>query len=219
MNRAQLAALIDHTLLRPEATRAEVDELCRVGLGLGTASVCVNPARVGQVAGLLAGSPVRTCSVVGFPFGVQDPMIGAAETRRVVDAGADEVDMVVPLGLLADGDHDAVQAAIAAVREAAVDRVLKVILETGLLDPAGIESACRLAAGAGADFVKTSTGFHPSGGATVEAVKVMAQTVPGLGVKAAGGIRTLADAQRMLDAGATRLGCSATAAILDELAA
>ncbi len=220
MNRVQMAACIDHTILKPEATWQQVELICDEALQFGTASVCVNPSRIEQVAKRLTGSSVKTCSVVTFPFGAQDASTGAAEIVRVLQLGANEIDMVLPLGLFADGKDDLVRSILSAMREVTPTGVaLKVILETALWDEAGIIRACLLCDSIGADFVKTSTGFHPSGGASLDAVRTMAKTVPHLGIKASGGIRTLADAEAMLDAGATRLGCSATAAILSELAA
>jgi len=215
-SRAELAALLDHTLLRPEATRADVLTVAAEAAALGCACVCVSPVHLplGDV-----GVPV--CTVVGFPSGAHDPQVKATEAAVAVDAGAVEIDMVVPLGAVLAGDWGAVTSDIAGVREnVPAPLLLKVILETAALDAAQITACCHAAADAGADFVKTSTGFHPAGGATVDAVALMADAVGRLlGVKASGGIRTTAAALAMLDAGATRIGASASAAILDGLEA
>jgi deoxyribose-phosphate aldolase len=219
VHRRELARLVDHTLLKPEAGAPDVDEVAREALAVGAASACVHSSRVGLVASRLAGSDVRACTVIGFPSGAVLTEAKVAEVHRAVQDGADEFDMVLDVGRLRDGERAAVARDIAAVRAAVPDgALLKVILETGALDTDQIRLGCLLARDAGADFVKTSTGFHPSGGATVEAVALMRETVPDLGVKASGGIRDLATALRMLDAGATRLGMSATRAVLTELA-
>lgn len=218
MQRSELARLVDHTILRPEALAAEVEAVAGEALAVGAASACVSSSRVGLVAARLRGSGVRTCTVVGFPSGAVPTEAKVAEVRQAAADGADEFDMVLDVGRLRDGDREAVAHDIAAVQVAVPDgALLKVILETGALDEPQIRLGCLLARDAGAAFVKTSTGFHPSGGATVEAVALMRETVPDLGVKASGGIRDLATALRMLDAGATRLGMSATLAVLDEL--
>lgn len=221
--RAQLAALVDHTLLKPEATEADVTALVTEAAELGVYAVCVSPSMV-PVAVRSGG--VRVASVAGFPSGKHISAVKAQEAERAVAAGAAEVDMVIDIGAALAGDIDAVRADIAAVRAAmnAVDAgsVLKVIVESAVLfsgtDDNTLVRVCRAAEDAGADFVKTSTGFHPAGGASVRAVTVMSQTVGGrLGVKASGGIRAAADALAMLDAGATRLGLSGTRAVLDGL--
>lgn len=221
--RAQLAALVDHTLLKPEATEADVTALVTEAAELGVYAVCVSPSMV-PVAVRSGG--VRVASVAGFPSGKHISAVKAQEAERAVAAGAAEVDMVIDIGAALAGDIDAVRADIAAVRAAmnAVDAgsVLKVIVESAVLfsgtDDSTLVRVCRAAEDAGADFVKTSTGFHPAGGASVRAVTVMSQTVGGrLGVKASGGIRAAADALAMLDAGATRLGLSGTRAVLDGL--
>ncbi len=215
MDRASLAALIDHTLLRPEARAAEIDQLSDDAAELGTASACVNPRWVARVAHRLEGSAVRTCSVVSFPFGIQDVGVAVAETGRAVADGATEIDVVAPLAALADGDFDRVGDEVAAVRAAApAPVVLKVILETGLWSADTVLDGGAAAVRAGADFLKTSTGFSPSGGASLDTVRLLARAANGRGVKASGGIRSLDAALAMLDAGATRLGCSATRDIL-----
>jgi deoxyribose-phosphate aldolase len=222
LTRAGLAAVCDHTLLRPEATAAQVRALCGEAVTLGVHAVCISPIHVPAAAGALGGAGIALCTVAGFPSGAHRAADKAAEAGGSVGLGAAEVDMVAGLALIADGRHDLLEREVAAVR-AAVDAaagrsgvVVKVILETALWTPVQIADACRACAAAGADMVKTSTGMHPAGGATVEAVATMAETgAPlGLGVKASGGIRTATDARRMLAAGATRLGTSATAAIL-----
>lgn len=216
--RATLAARIDHTLLAPEADRAAVRRVAEEGLRLGTASVCVNGYWVRSVAEVLAGSPVLTCAVVGFPLGAMAPAAVRREAEQAVADGAREVDMVVPIGLLRSGESDAVAAYVGGVRAATAGVVLKVILETAVLTPDEVVRGCQVSEQAGADFVKTSTGFHAAGGATVEAVRLMRRSVSeAVRVKASGGIRVLTDARAMFDAGADRLGMSATAAVLDEL--
>lgn len=214
MDRATLAAMIDHTLLKPEATTDEVTALCEEATDLGVAAVCVSPSHLPIHAGLGVGIEVAT--VIGFPSGAHQPAVKSHEAEVAVDAGADELDMVVNLGLVKAGEWLAVGDDIAAVRAATPGHVLlKVILETAALTDAEIVDACRAAEEAGADYVKTSTGFHPTGGATVAAVTLMAATVGGrLGIKASGGIRDAATALAMIEAGATRLGCSASRAIL-----
>lgn len=217
---ASFAALVDHTLLKPTATRAQVVELARQGMDLGVASVCVNAIWVAVVATELRGSPVKTCCVAGFPLGASYADITAREARAAIDSGATEIDMVAPLGWVKTGMWDEVEAHVRAVREATSGAVLKVIVETAALTDAEIVRTATISANEGADFVKTSTGFHPDGGATTHAVKLLRSTVPdGVGVKASGGIRTLDQADAMLKAGATRLGLSSTAAIIREISA
>ncbi len=211
--RAELAAIIDHTLLRPGATRAQVEALCAEASAHGFASVCVNPSRVALARTCLEGQ-VPVCTVIGFPLGANRPAVKAAEARLAVAEGADELDVVIALGALKDGDHAAVLADLRVVVAAAEDRLVKVILEVALLSPEEIDVACRLAVEAGAHFVKTSTGFGP-GGASVEAVARMRRAVgPAIGVKASGGVGDVATARAMIAAGATRLGASASLAIL-----
>jgi deoxyribose-phosphate aldolase len=218
--RAQVAALVDHTLLKPEATAAEVTAVAAEAAALGVYAVCVSPSMV--PAANSAG--VRVAAVAGFPSGKHLPELKAREAAMAVAAGAGEIDMVIDVGSAIAGDVDAVRSEIAAVRVAVPGAVLKVIVESAaLLALAGeqlLAAVCRAAEDAEADFVKTSTGFHPAGGASLAAVTVMADTVGGrLGIKASGGIRTAADALAMLDAGATRLGLSGTRAVLDGLPA
>lgn len=219
-SRAQLAALVDHTLLKPEATDADVAALVAAAAELGVYAVCVSPSMV-PVA-VRAGTGLRVAAVAGFPSGKHLPAVKAHEAALAVASGATEVDMVIDVGAALSGDIDAVRSDIRAVRGAIGGAVLKVIVESAALlalaDEATVVRVCRAAEEAGADFVKTSTGFHPAGGASVRAVALMAETVGGrLGVKASGGIRSAADALAMLDAGATRLGLSGTRAVLDDL--
>lgn len=218
-SRDQVAAVIDHTLLKPEATVADVTALVAEAAELGVFAVCVSPSMV--AAAVEAGPPGLTvAAVAGFPSGKHLPAVKADEAALAMADGAAEVDMVIDIGAALVGDFAAVGADVSAVRKAVPGATLKVIVEAAaLLTLTGenrLAAACRAAEDAGADFVKTSTGFHPSGGASVRAVEVMASTVDGrLGVKASGGIRTAEDAVAMLDAGATRLGLSASRAVLD----
>jgi len=218
--RAQVAALVDHTLLKPEATEADIVGLLAEAAELGVFAVCVSPTMV-PAAGSLANGPV-IASVVGFPSGKHLSAVKADEARLALAAGAAEIDMVIDVGTAIAGVLDEVRADIAAVRDAVPQAVLKVIVESAaLLELSGeplLVDICRVVEDAGAEFVKTSTGFHPSGGASTRAVELMASTVGGrLGVKASGGIRTATDALAMLDAGATRLGLSGTRVVLDGL--
>lgn len=211
---ADLAARIDHTLLTPEADRAAVEAAAALAVSYGCASVCVQPTWVRHVVEMVGGR-IPTCSVVGFPHGVTLSGVKAAEAAAVVAHGAAEVDMVADLAALADGEFDAVAADVAEVRSAVPHVVLKVIIESALWDRPTLRAACEAVVAAGADFVKTSTGFHPAGGAGVEAVRLMHEVVGGRArIKASGGIRTRAGAHALLDAGADRLGLSATATVL-----
>jgi deoxyribose-phosphate aldolase len=216
--RAQVAALVDHTLLKPEATAAEVAAVAAEAATLGVCAVCVSPSMVAYAA--QAG--VRIAAVAGFPSGKHLSDLKAREAAHAVGAGAAEIDMVIDVGAAVAGEIDTVRADIAAVRAAVPDAVLKVIVESAALlslaNDHTLVAVCRAAEDAGADFVKTSTGFHPAGGASPAAVELMAATVSGrLGVKASGGIRTTEAALAMLNAGATRLGLSGTRAVLDGL--
>jgi deoxyribose-phosphate aldolase len=213
-----LASMIDHTLLKPEASRAQVEQLCDEAKQYGFASVCVNPVYVKLCAQRLKGSPVKVCTVVGFPLGATLPEVKAFETQQALEAGATEIDTVINIGALKDGDNDLVARDMAAVVRTAHagNALVKVIIEAALLTDDEKTTACQLAQSAGADFVKTSTGFGP-GGATVEDVALMRRAVgPTMGIKAAGGIRTLADAQKMMAAGATRIGASASVKMMAE---
>lgn len=216
-----IAALIDHTLLKPEATSADIRRLCAEARQYGFATVCVNPCWVTLAAAELHGSPVKVCTVVGFPLGASATETKSFETILAMQQGAHDIDMVLNIGALKAGDTATVESDIRAVVAAAHPRggIVKVILETALLGDAEKGTACRIAQSAGADFVKTSTGFGP-GGATVEDVALLRRTVgPGMGVKASGGIRTLADFRKMVAAGASRIGASASVHILAQAAA
>ena len=205
----ELNRMIDHTLLKANATRAQIEKLCDEALEYNFASVCVNTCWVPLAHEKLAGSEVNTCCVVGFPLGAMLTEAKAAETRLAVEAGADEVDMVVNVGWLLDGEYDAVRDDIAAVVKAADGKCVKVIIEACLLTDEQKVKACELSVEAGATFVKTSTGFS-TGGATVADVALMRKTVGDRClVKAAGGIHTADEARAMVEAGADRLGCSA----------
>jgi len=212
-----IASLIDHTLLKPDATKAEILKVCQEARQYSFASVCVNPYWVPVAAASLSGSPVKTCTVVGFPLGANATETKVQETEIATRAGAREIDMVQNVGALRGGDHDAVKLDIQAVAQAAHrgGAILKVILETALLDDNQKAMACTLAKLAGADFVKTSTGFGP-GGATAHDIALMRAVVgPDLGVKASGGVRTLDDVKKMTAAGATRIGASASVKIVE----
>lgn len=208
-----IAFLIDHTNLKPEARRADIEKLCSEALQYKFASVCVNPCNVSLAAELLAGTKIKVCCVVGFPLGASTTECKAFEAALAVKNGAAEIDMVLNIGWLKDRRDEEVKKDIAAVVDAVPENPVKVILETCLLDKAEIVRACRLAKNAGAAFVKTSTGFS-TGGATAEDVALMRQTVgPDMGVKASGGIRTREAAEAMVEAGADRLGVSKSVAI------
>ena len=211
-----IASYIDHTLLKADATMDDITRIAGEAASYGFASVCVNPCWVPLCRKLLDGTGVKVCTVVGFPLGAASSRAKAAETAAAVEDGADEIDMVINIGYLRGGMDDEVLGDIKAVREACLGKVLKVIIEACLLTDEEKIRACRLAEEAGADFVKTSTGFS-SGGATVADVALMRKAVGGrLKVKAAGGIRTLADARAMIGAGASRIGASAGIAIVRE---
>jgi deoxyribose-phosphate aldolase len=213
-----VAALIDHTLLRPEATRADIEQLCREAAEFQFATVCVNPAWVAACAAWLRATPVAVCSVVGFPLGATTADVKQYESRRAIFDGAREIDMVINVGALRSGDLRCVERDIEAVTSACRERgaLSKVIIEAALLTDEEKVTACTLAKAAGADFVKTSTGFGP-GGATVADVALMRRTVGlEMGIKAAGGVRDLAALQAMVAAGATRVGASASVKIVKE---
>ena len=219
MDRSQLAKMIDHTLLKPEATAADVISLCEQAAELGTYSVCVSPTFVVTAVANVSNG-IKVATVCGFPSGKHESSVKAAEAKLSAQQGADEIDLVIDLGRAIMGDWDYIQSDVAAVRAATMGKVLKVILETAALSDEQIAEACRRCEAAGADFVKTATGFHPSGGADVRAIKVMHETVGGrLGIKASGGIKTAEFAQELIAAGATRLGLSGSRAILDGVAA
>ncbi|HYL46302.1 MAG TPA: deoxyribose-phosphate aldolase [Candidatus Limnocylindrales bacterium] len=215
---ADIARLIDHTLLKPEATRDDIRKLCLEALKFGFASVCINPWNVSQAAEILRGSEVRVCTVVGFPLGANLPQVKMFEAEESIKLGAQEIDMVINVGALRSGLNDAVEADIRGVAEASHrgGAICKVILETALLNTEEKVRGCIAAKIAGADFVKTSTGFGP-GGATAEDVRLMRAVVGDeIGVKAAGGVRSLEDLQKMVEAGATRIGASASVKILEQ---
>ncbi|MCE5283486.1 MAG: deoxyribose-phosphate aldolase [Deltaproteobacteria bacterium] len=217
ITREQLAGMIDHSLLRPQSTRAELKSLCMEAIAYGFKAVCVNPVHVPEAAKMLKDEAPLVCSVVGFPFGTHTPAAKAAETAEVVRLGAAELDMVLRIGALKDGREAEVEEDVAAVVKAAGGRPVKVIIEACYLTDQEKARACILAVKAGAAFVKTSTGYG-SAGATSADVRLMRGTVgEGIGVKAAGGIRTLADALAMIEAGASRIGASASVAILNQL--
>ena len=214
MSQADIARYIDHTALKPNTMEAQIRQLCEEAKQYGFASVCVNTTWVKLCASLLKGSSVKVCTVIGFPLGANDPETKAFEAALAVKQGAAEIDMVLNVGALKSGDLALIERDIWLVRKAIAGVTLKVIIETCLLTDEEKVSACQIAKRAGADFVKTSTGFS-TGGATVEDVKLMRATVgPDMGVKASGGIKDYAGAKAMIAAGATRLGCSAGVAIV-----
>lgn len=212
----KLAAMIDHTILKPEATEEQIKKLCSEAKEYGFCSVCINPCHVKLAAGLLKDSGVKVCTVIGFPLGASTTRIKALETEDAIADGAQEIDMVINVGALKGGRHSYVEDDIRAVVNAAAGKALvKVILENCLLEKDEIAAACRICKRAGADFVKTSTGFNKSG-ATVEDVRLMRETVgPDMGVKAAGGIRDHAAAAAMVNAGASRIGASESIKIVN----
>ncbi|MFB1050210.1 deoxyribose-phosphate aldolase [Paraliobacillus sp. JSM ZJ581] len=211
----QLANKIDHTALKPDTTKNQITTLCQEAKDHGFYSVCVNPTWVKEAANLLAGSDVAVCTVIGFPLGASTTNVKALETKDVIDNGATEVDMVINIGALKDGNNELVKSDIQAVVDAAKGKALvKVIIETCLLTDEEKETACKLAVEAGTDYVKTSTGFS-TGGATVEDIRLMRQTVgEHIGVKASGGVRDQETAEAMVQAGASRIGASASVAIV-----
>ncbi|MEW4287475.1 deoxyribose-phosphate aldolase [Rossellomorea marisflavi] len=216
----QIANMIDHTLLKPEATKEQVEILCQEAKEYTFASVCVNPTWVSYAHELLEGTQVKVCTVIGFPLGASTPEVKAYETKDAIANGATEVDMVINIGALKSGDDALVKRDMEAVVAASKGKALsKVIIETCLLTDEEKVKACKLAVEAGADYVKTSTGFS-TGGATVADITLMRETVgPDIGVKASGGVRSLEDAQNMIEAGATRLGASSGVKIMQGLAA
>jgi deoxyribose-phosphate aldolase len=219
LDAAEIAALIDHTLLKPEATRRDIESLCREAREFGFVTVCVNPTWVALAAAELAGSRVRVCAVAGFPLGAVSSDSKSYEARRAIFDGAREVDMVINIGALKSGELELVECDIEAITGLCRERdvVSKVIIEAALLTDEEKVTACTLAKAAGADYVKTSTGFS-SGGATVADVRLMRRTVgPEMGLKAAGGIRTLEALKAMVAAGATRIGTSAGVRIIHAL--
>jgi len=212
----EIAPMIDHTLLNPDATSDQIEQICAEARQYGFASVCVNPTHVSVCAELLKDAQSAVCTVIGFPLGASASVVKSYETEVAIDDGADEIDMVINIGALKDGNHALVLSDITGVVETAhsKDKLVKVIIETVLLTDAEKEKACLLAKEANADFVKTSTGFA-GGGATVEDIALMRRVVGAeMGVKASGGVRSYADAVALIEAGATRLGASAGVKIM-----
>ena len=216
----KIAQMIDHTLLKADTTAKQIEVLCQEAAEYKFASVCVNPTWVKKCAELLKDSEVKVCTVIGFPLGANTPEVKAFETTQAIQDGAEEVDMVINIGALKDGNNELVERDIKAVVDAAKGKALtKVIIETCLLTEEEKVRACELAVKAGADYVKTSTGFS-TGGATKEDIALMRKTVgPEIGVKASGGVRNAEDAEVMIAAGATRIGASAGIAIVKGLTA
>lgn len=217
MTQSQAARLIDHTLLRPDATREDIHTVCAEARQYAFASVCVNPYWVAMVAAELAGSASKVCTVIGFPLGAATTANKAAQTGEAVRSGAQEIDMVINIGELCGGNHGAVQADIEAVVAAAHrgGAIVKVILETALLNGEQKVAACRLAKLAGAEFVKTSTGFSTAGATAADVALMRREVGPEMGVKASGGIRTFQDLERMVAAGANRVGASSSVKIIE----
>ncbi|MED3548934.1 deoxyribose-phosphate aldolase [Cytobacillus praedii] len=213
-----VAKMIDHTLLKADATKEQIEKICAEAKEYNFASVCVNPTWVKRSAELLKGTDVKVCTVIGFPLGASTPETKAFETKNAIENGATEVDMVINIGALKGGDNELVESDIRAVVNAAKGKALtKVIIETCLLTEEEKVRACELSVKAGADFVKTSTGFS-TGGATAEDIALMRKTVgPAIGVKASGGVRSAEDAELMIKAGASRIGASSGAAIVNGL--
>ena len=213
----KLAQMIDHTLLNPEATMADVERLCAEAIDLQVGAICISPSLLPLAKGLLPSS-IKTAAVVGFPSGAHNPFVKGREAQQACDRGAQEIDMVINLALVSTNNWAAVTSEVATVRAAIPSSViLKVIIESALWSDLQIVGVCTAAVRGGANFVKTSTGFHKSGGASLDAVRLMRKTVgPSIGVKASGGIRTYADAIAMIEAGANRIGASASRAILAE---
>lgn len=217
MNKVELAKIIDHTILKPEATKDQVEKICREAIEYNFASVCVNPANVKFASEILKNSDVKVCTVIGFPLGANTTKVKEFETKDAIENGATEVDMVINIGKLKEKDYEYVKKDIEAVVNATTENVLtKVIIETCLLTDEEKIIACKLAKEAKADFVKTSTGFS-TGGATPSDLKLMRETVgEEMGVKASGGIRTLEDAIQAVKSGASRIGASASISICTE---
>lgn len=215
--RAELAGFLDHSLLAPEATAEQVTALCEVAAAEHVASVCVSPTFVALAAKRLAGTGVGVSAVIGFPSGAHAANVKATEITGACADGATELDVVVNLGPVHDHNWGALRLELSVIRKAAGETPIKLIIESATLTNEQIAAVCELALVEHIDTIKTSTGFHPAGGATVNAVELIADLVSGygVGVKAAGGIRTTADALAMIEAGATRIGCSATVTILD----
>ena len=210
-----LAKLIDHTILKPIAQRADIERVCAEARKYGFCSVCINPVWVAYAKQLLKGSDVKVCTVIGFPLGANTSAVKAYETKDALNNGADEIDMVINIGALKDKDYDTVLADIQAVRQACQGHTLKVIIETSQLTDDEKVKACEISAQAGADFVKTSTGFT-GGGATAADIALMKKSIPAhMQVKASGGVRTREDFDAMVSAGATRIGASSGVKIVE----
>lgn len=210
-----LAKLIDHTILKPIAQRADIERVCAEARKYGFCSVCINPVWVAYAKQLLKGSDVKVCTVIGFPLGANTSAVKAYETKDALNNGADEIDMVINIGALKDKDYDTVLADIQAVRKECQGHTLKVIIETSQLTDDEKVKACEISAQAGADFVKTSTGFT-GGGATAADVALMKKSIPAhMQVKASGGVRTREDFDAMVSAGATRIGASSGVKIVE----
>jgi len=221
--KTEFAQYFDHTLLNPLTTEQQIRDLCQEAVQYGFYSVCIQPRWVDLAAGILRGSGVKVCTVAGFPLGANTARIKAAEADVAIMAGADEIDMVADLSAIAAMDrsfllHD-IRSVVKICRSVRPGVLLKLIIESAAMTDAQIIFACQTAQEAGADFVKTSTGFHPAGGAKVEHVRLMAQSAGRCKVKASGGIKTAADALAMIEAGASRIGASASIAICDDFAA
>ena len=217
MDARKLAQMIDHTLLAPEATMADVERLCVEAIDLQVGAICISPSLLPLTTGLLPSS-IKTAAVVGFPSGAHNPSVKSREAQQACEHGANEIDMVVNLALVSSANWSAITDEVSVVRAAIPSGViLKAIIESALWSDEQIVGVCSAAVRGGADFVKTSTGFHKSGGASLSAVRLMRKTVgETIGVKASGGIRTYADAIAMIEAGASRIGASASRAILAE---
>ena len=217
MDARKLAQMIDHTLLAPEATMADVERLCAEAIDLQVGAICISPSLLPLATGLLPSS-IKTAAVVGFPSGAHNPLVKSREAHQACEHGANEIDMVANLALVSSANWAAITDEVSTVRAAIPSGViLKVIIESALWNDEQIIGACSAAVLGGADFVKTSTGFHKSGGASIAAVQLMRKTVgKNIGVKASGGIRTYADAIAMIEAGASRIGASASRVILAE---
>ena len=217
MDARKLAQMIDHTLLAPEATMADVERLCAEAIDLQVGAICISPSLLPLATGILPSS-IKTAAVVGFPSGAHNPVVKNREAQQACEHGANEIDMVVNLALVSSANWSAIIDEVSSVRVAiSSDVILKVIIESALWNDEQIIAVCSAAVQGGADFVKTSTGFHKSGGASIAAVQLMRKTVgESIGVKASGGIRTYADAIAMIDAGASRIGASASRLILAE---
>lgn len=217
MDARKLAQMIDHTLLAPEATMADVERLCAEAVDLQVGAICISPSHLPLTKGLLPSS-IKTAAVVGFPSGAHNPLVKSREAQQACEYGANEIDMVVNLALVSSANWSAITDEVSAARAAIPSGViLKAIIESALWSDEQIIAVCSAAVQGGADFVKTSTGFHKSGGASIANVQLMRKTVgETVGVKASGGIRTYADAIAMIDAGASRIGASASRIILLE---